>query len=88
MREVERGGVGDVVAQRLDEADHVRLPFEEAARAIAQNADGAVVGTALVDALRASLDAEGRATAKTVSAVADLVASLAQGVRGAKQAAE
>jgi hypothetical protein len=35
-----------------------------AARAIAQNADGAVVGTALVDALRASLDAEGRATAK------------------------
>ena len=64
----------------------IRTP--EAARAIAQNADGAVVGTALVDALRASLDAEGRATAKTVSAVADLVTSLAQGVRGAKQAAE
>ncbi len=64
----------------------IRTP--EAARAIAQNADGAVVGTALVDALRASLDAEGRATAKTVSAVADLVASLAQGVRGAEQAAE
>ena len=38
--------------------------------------------------LRASLDAEGRATAKTVGAVADLVAALAQGVRGAKQAAE
>ena len=38
--------------------------------------------------LRASLDAEGRATAKTVAAVADLVAALAQGVRGAKQAAE
>jgi tryptophan synthase alpha chain len=64
----------------------IRTP--EAARAIAENADGAVVGTALVDALRASLDAEGRATAKTVGAVADLVASLAQGVRGAKQAAE
>jgi tryptophan synthase alpha chain len=64
----------------------IRTP--EAARAIAQNADGAVVGTALVDALRASLDTEGRATAKTVGAVADLVASLAQGVRGAKQAAE
>ncbi len=64
----------------------IRTP--EAARGIAQNADGAVVGTALVDALRASLDAEGRATAKTVNAVADLVASLAQGVRGAKQAAE
>jgi len=64
----------------------IRTP--ETARAIAQNADGAVVGTALVDALRGSLDAEGRATAKTVDAVADLVAALAQGVRGAKQAAE
>jgi tryptophan synthase alpha chain len=64
----------------------IRTP--EAARAIAQNADGAVVGTALVDALCGSLDADGRATAKTVDAVADLVASLAQGVRGAKQAAE
>ena len=75
---------------------HTRLPVcvgfgirtPEAARAIAENADGAVVGTALVDALCGSLDAEGRATAKTVGAVADLVASLAQGVRGAKQAAE
>ena len=56
--------------------------------AIAESANGAVVGTALVDALRGSLDAEGRATAKTVAAVADLVAALAQGVRGAKQAAE
>ncbi|MGY4304990.1 tryptophan synthase alpha chain [Bradyrhizobium sp. USDA 4369] len=64
----------------------IRTP--ETARAIAANADGAVVGTALVDALRASLDAEGRATAKTVSAVADLAAALAQGVRGAQQAAE
>src|SRR6187397_358926 len=46
----------------------VRTP--EAARGIAQNADGAVVGTALVDALRGSLDAQDRATAKTVGAVA------------------
>ncbi len=64
----------------------IRTP--EAARGIAETADGAVVGTALVDALAASLDAEGHATAKTVTAVADLVAALAQGVRGAKQAAE
>jgi tryptophan synthase alpha chain len=64
----------------------IRTP--EAARAIAEHADGAVVGTALVDALCASLDADGRATSKTVGAVADLVASLAQGVRGAQQAAE
>lgn len=64
----------------------IRTP--ETARAIAAHADGAVVGTALVDALRASLDAEDRATAKTVSAIADLAAALAQGVRGAQQAAE
>jgi tryptophan synthase alpha chain len=64
----------------------IRTP--QAARAIAEHADGAVVGTALVDALRGSLDPEGRATARTVGAVADLAAALAQGVRGAKQAAE
>ncbi|HTO61628.1 MAG TPA: tryptophan synthase subunit alpha [Bradyrhizobium sp.] len=64
----------------------IRTP--DAARAIAERANGAVVGTALVDALRASLDADGRATAGTVNAVAELAASLAQGVRGARQAAE
>lgn len=64
----------------------IRTP--EAARGIAQAANGAVVGSALIDALRATLDSEGRATAKTVPAVADLAAALAQGVRGAKQAAE
>jgi len=64
----------------------IRTP--QAAQAIAERADGAVVGTALVDALRGSLDAEGRATVRTVSAVAELAASLAQGVRGAQQAAE
>ena len=64
----------------------IRTP--EAARDIAQHASGAVVGSALVDALQASLDADGKATSKTVPAVADLVAALAQGVRGAKQAAE
>ena len=64
----------------------IRTP--ETASAIAENADGAVVGTALIDAVKSSLDAEGKATPKTVSTVADLVASLAQGVRGAKHAAE
>jgi tryptophan synthase alpha chain len=64
----------------------IRTP--EAAQAIAERANGAVVGTALVDALRASLDADGHATAGTVNAVAELAASLAQGVRGARQAAE
>ncbi len=64
----------------------IRTP--ENARAIASHANGAVVGTALVDALKNSLDVEGRATGKTVNAVAELTAALAQGVRGAQQAAE
>jgi tryptophan synthase alpha chain len=53
------------------------------ARAIAKGADGVVVGSALVDALRASLDRHGKATRKSVKAVTDLVAALADGVRGA-----
>jgi tryptophan synthase alpha chain len=64
----------------------IRTP--EAARTIAGVADGVVVGTALVDAIRANLDSDNRATPKTVAAVADMVASLAAGVRGGKQAAE
>ncbi|MDA9465890.1 tryptophan synthase subunit alpha [Bradyrhizobium sp. CCBAU 53415] len=64
----------------------IRTP--ETARAIASHANGAVVGTALVDALKTSLDAEGRATGTTVNAVAELTAALAEGVKGAKQAAE
>ena len=87
------GVVGEAVA-RIKR--HTKLPVcvgfgirtPDAARAIAENANGAVVGTALVDALCGSLNAQGRATAKTVGTVADLVAALAQGVRGAKQAAE
>ncbi len=59
----------------------IRTP--EAAGAIARHADGSVVGTALVDALRGSLDDNGRATPGTVKAVADLAAALAQGVRQA-----
>lgn len=87
------GLVGEAVARIKRHTDlpicvgfGIRTP--EAARAIAGRADGAVVGTALVDALRTSLDPEGRATAKTVNAVVELAASLAQGVKGAKQPAE
>jgi tryptophan synthase alpha chain len=53
------------------------------ARAIATGADGIVVGSALVDALKQSLGKQNRATRKTVKAVTDLVAALADGVRGA-----
>jgi len=56
------------------------------ARAIAEGADGVVVGSALVDALRKSLDSQGRAQAGTVKVVADLVGEIAAGVRAAKRA--
>ncbi len=59
----------------------------EHAAAIAAGADGVVVGSALVDAVKSSLDGEGRATPKTVSAVTDLVSALAAGVRRGRAAA-
>jgi len=85
--------VGEAVA-RIKR--HTKLPVcvgfgirtPEAAQRIAGRCDGAVVGSALIDAMRATLDANGKAGAKTVSAVTDLVASLAKGVRGAKQGAQ
>jgi tryptophan synthase alpha chain len=55
------------------------------ARAIAEGADGVVVGSVLVEALKGSLDADGKATAQTVPAVAALVKELADGVRGARR---
>ncbi|ABD05345.1 tryptophan synthase, alpha chain [Rhodopseudomonas palustris HaA2] len=85
--------VGDAVARIKRHTDlpvcvgfGIRTP--EGARAIAAQADGAVVGSALIDALQKTLDTDNRATQATVGAVADLVASLAAGVRGAQQAAE
>ena len=60
------------------------LAFDVSAKEIAQSADGVVVGSALVDALKRSLDAQDRATADTVKAVTTLVADIASGVRAAK----
>jgi tryptophan synthase alpha chain len=54
----------------------------ESARAIAETADGVVVGTSLVEAIRLSIDG-GATTPATVAAVSKLVGELAQGVRGA-----
>jgi tryptophan synthase alpha chain len=59
----------------------------EQARAIAQGADGVVVGSALIDALKATLDADGKAGTKSVAAVTHLVASLSAGVRSAQRGA-
>ncbi|GIK79520.1 MAG: tryptophan synthase subunit alpha [Pseudorhodoplanes sp.] len=57
------------------------------ARAIAQGADGVVVGSALVEVLAKSLDKDGKATPATVPGVAALVSSLADGVRSARRLA-
>ena len=51
------------------------------ARTIAENADGVVVGSALVSAVEKSLDANGKAGPGTAAAVHALVAEIAQGVR-------
>ena len=53
----------------------------EQARVIAKDADGVVVGSALVSAIANSLDKKGKATAKTPKAVHRLVAEIAKGVR-------
>jgi tryptophan synthase alpha chain len=76
---------------------HTQLPVAvgfgvrtaDQAAAIARGADAVVVGSALVDAIKGSLDANGRATAGTTAAVSELVTQLAAGVRNARrQAAE
>jgi len=56
----------------------------EHAMAIAGGADGVVVGSALVDAVRTSLS-DGKASAGTVAAVTDLVSSLAAAVRATRR---
>jgi tryptophan synthase alpha chain len=59
------------------------------AAAIARGAEAVVVGSALVERVRMSLDAAGKATPDTVLSVVALVAELAAGVRsGRQQAAE
>ncbi len=57
----------------------VRTP--EQARAATAEADAAVVASALIDTLAASLDADGRATPETVPAVLAQVRALAAGLR-------
>lgn len=53
--------------------------------AIAKGADGVVVGSALVDTVKRSLDANGKATSTTVSSVMALVSEIAAGVRSVKK---
>jgi tryptophan synthase alpha chain len=74
---------------------HTKLPVAvgfgvrtaKQARAIAAGAEGVVVGSALVNVVKESLDKNGKATSRTVKAVTQLVSELAGGVRRAKQKA-
>jgi tryptophan synthase alpha chain len=72
---------------------HTKLPIAvgfgvrtaKQAKAIAEGAEAVVVGSALVSAVKDSLDKKGKATGRTVKAVTGLVAELAKGVRSAKR---
>jgi tryptophan synthase alpha chain len=57
------------------------------AEEIAAHADGVVVGTALVDALKHTLDPDGRGGDASIAAVTGLVSELAGGVRRARKVA-
>jgi tryptophan synthase alpha chain len=61
----------------------IRTP--EQAAEIARIADGAVVGSALVDVVAKNLDKNGKAMSGLAGKVLDLVGQLAQGVRGARK---
>jgi tryptophan synthase alpha chain len=64
----------------------IRTPAQ--AQEVARVADAAVVGTALVERVAASLDPDGKPRSELVSAVLEDVRALAQGVRGARRKAE
>ncbi|SFT77968.1 tryptophan synthase, alpha chain [Pseudovibrio denitrificans] len=57
----------------------------EQAEEIGKHADGVVVGSILVEAIRKSLDENGKATNQTQAAVTDLVSSLRVGVEKARK---
>jgi tryptophan synthase alpha chain len=84
------GKVGAAVA-RLKAHSHLPVAVgfgvknAASAASLAAKADGVVVGSALVEALRGSLE-DGKAGPGTVGAVTALVAELSQGVRAAARA--
>ena len=71
---------------------HTKLPVAvgfgvktpEQAQIIGRDSDGVVVGSAIVDAIKVSLSADGKATSKTTESVYNLVVELAKGVRNSK----
>ena len=83
--------VSDAVAKIKNHTDlPVAVGFgvrtSKQAEAIAKGADGVVVGSALVDAVKNSLDAEGKPTSATPEAVHKIVRDLASGIKKAANA--
>jgi len=72
---------------------HTRLPIgvgfgiktPDQAAAVARHADAAVVGSAIVDRVKAGLDANGKATPDLVPGVFAYIKTLADGVRGVRK---
>lgn len=60
------------------------IKTKEQAAAVGTVADACIVGSAVVDAIKNALDANGKATGETVGAVTALVSDLAAGVRNAR----
>jgi len=84
--------VGDAVARikkqtQLPIAVGFGVKNAQTAGAIAAYADGVVVGSALIDTLKNSLDVKNGATPKTIGAVTKLVSEIADGVRQVRKAA-
>ncbi|HEX9789528.1 MAG TPA: tryptophan synthase subunit alpha [Kiloniellales bacterium] len=89
-----RSATGEAVRQAVSRLKrHTDLPIAVGfgiktpaqAAEVAAVADAAVVGSALVERIRANLDARGRAKPGLVEDVLGLVGELAQAVRGARQ---
>ena len=70
-------------ATRLPIAVGFGVKTPQQAKSLAAGADGVVVGSALVNAVKESLGPKGETTGKTVSNVLDLVKSLSQALRAA-----
>ena len=72
---------------------HTRLPIgvgfgiktPDQAAAVARHADAAVVGTAIVDRVKAGLDETGKPKPDLVPGVFAFIKSLAEGVRGVRK---
>ena len=90
-------GTADVPIDRVTAAlerlrKHTDIPIgvgfgiktKEQAAAVGTVADACIVGSAVVDAIKNSLDDNGKATGETVGAVTALVSDLAAGVRNAR----